>query len=120
MTLKEIKVIIDNQDNAALRIQSVSVKGYDHQLIARFDTPATYYLAYGNKNAVKPDYDIERFVDSIPTSLTPLMLGHEQIIKRESARPDKPLFENKMWLWAIMGIIIILLAWFTLKMITKK
>jgi hypothetical protein len=120
MTLKEIKVIIDNQDNAALRIQSVSVKGYDHQLIARFDTPATYYLAYGNKNAVKPDYDIERFVDSIPTSLTPLMLGHEQIIKRESAKPDKPLFENKMWLWAIMGIIIILLAWFTLKMITKK
>ena len=119
-TLQRLKILIDNQDNAALAIQSVSVKGFEHQLIARFDTGGTYYLIYGNKNAVKPNYEIEHFSDKIPENLGALEIGNEQVIKNEVDVNSQAPFQNKLWLWVIMGLIILILGWFSLKMIEKK
>jgi len=119
-TLKRIKVIIENQDNAALEIKSVTVKGYEHQLIARFDGPATYFLTYANKNASKPAYDIDRFTDNIPTTFTALKVGNEQLIDKKAIQKEEPLFKSKTWLWVILTSIILLLGWFSIKMIRQK
>ncbi len=118
--LQKIKIIIYNHDNEPLKIDSIKVRGYVHQLVARFTEPATYYLTYGNKNASKPTYDIERFVSRIPDSLTNLIVGNEVQIEKEVVSKTEPLFKDKNWLWAVMAIIMILLGWFSVKMIKSK
>ena len=117
--LKKLKISIFNEDNEPLNIENITAKGTIHELLVRFTEPATYFLAYGNKKATKPSYDIERFVSKVPDTLTVLTLGNEQKIDK-IATSKQPLFKNKIWLWLLMGIIILVLGWFSFKMINKK
>jgi hypothetical protein len=119
-TVQKLKIYIDNQDNQPLKIDTVEVKGYVHELVARFTDHATYFLTYGNKKAAQANYDIERFTENIPETMTALDLGDELTIEKEEVQVTAPLFKNKIWLWTIMTVIILLLGWFSLKMIRKK
>ncbi len=117
---KQFRITIDNLDNKPLTIDSVSVKGYKYELKARFTESAKYFIVYGNKNAYAPSYDIALFTDKIPATLSALNLGDEQYIGQEEKQKGNPLFQNKIWLWGIMLVIIALLGWFSLKMIKNK
>ncbi len=118
--LQKLKISIYNQDNTPLTVHKLTAKGYVHELIARFTEPATYFLAYGNKKANKPNYDIERFASKIPDTLTALNFGKEQLIDQKEVLVTEPLFKNKNWLWALMTVLIIVLGWFSVKMIKTK
>ena len=117
--LQKLKVIISNRDNQPLNVGAVKVKGYLHELQTRFAREADYFLAYGNEQAIKPSYDIGHFADKIPETMTILTLGEEQEIGQTEESGIKPLFESKTWLWAVMVVIILLLGWFSLKMMRK-
>jgi len=117
---QKIRVVIQNYDNEPLIIENIEVKGYTHKLVARFDKPANYYLAYGKANSRKPQYDIAQAVTKIPKNLTILTLGEIEHIPKEKTPTVSPLFENKIWLWVVMGVIILVLGGFTLKMMQKK
>ncbi len=91
-TVKKLKIIINNQDNQPLTIASIQVKGYEHELLVRFTEQATYFLTYGNKSAIKPLYDIERFFDKVPVEMTTLKLGNEQEIKKADHPLKEPFF----------------------------
>lgn len=118
--LQKLKISIHNQDNEPLTIDKLTVKGYVHELVARFTEPATYYLTYGNKQAAKPNYDIERFTSKVPDKLTALNLGKEQLIAKKEVQLNEPLFQNKNWLWALILVLIGVLGWFSVKMIKTK
>lgn len=117
--LKKLKISIFNQDNEPLNIETIAVRGTIHELLVRFTEPAVYFLTYGNKKATKPNYDIERFDSKIPDTLTALTLGNEQKIDKKVST-TAPLFKNKIWLWLLMGTIILVLGWFSVKMMRKK
>lgn len=117
---QKLKIIIRNYDNRPLKMDRIQVKGHVHELTARFSDPGTYYLAYGNPEAIQPHYDISHFTKSIPENAPLLELENEIIIPREKSEISTPLFINKIWLWAIMGIIMLTLGWFTVKMIQNK
>ncbi len=117
---KKIKIIIDHKDNEPIEIESVVVKGYQHELIARFDKTATYYLAYGNKAAMNPVYDIQLIPNIVPQNIAPITLGKSIPISKNVETEKKPLFENKNWLWVIMVILIIIVGWFTWTMIRQS
>ena len=114
--LQRLRIVVHNQDNQPLHIDSVSVSGHVHALTTRLTEPASYYLTYGNKSAIAPEYDIARFVNNIPESPAPLAFGEEKTIGKDKLPSAEPLFMNKMWLWAILGLVIILLGWFTIRM----
>jgi hypothetical protein len=118
-TVQKLKIFIQNQDNQSLTIDTIEVKGYVHELVARFADKATYFLAYGNTNAELPQYDIDRFTENIPVSLTSLEPGNEMIIEKEEVPVTDPLFKNKNWLWTILVVIILLLGWFSVRMMRK-
>jgi hypothetical protein len=120
VTFQKLKIIISNQDNQPLNVDNIEIKGYVHELATRFNQPATYFLTYGNSSAYKPQYDIARFSDKIPEVLTTLELGEELMIDKEVKPEKSPLFKNPVWLWAIMVLIILLLGWFTLKMLKNQ
>lgn len=117
---KKLKLIIEDQDNQPLEIKNVKVKGYIHELVARFPDKGGYFLVYGNPNAYVPKYDIAHSANTIPNSLTKVELGKELQIPKKPKELKAPLFENKMWLWGLMGIIVVVLGGFTLKMMSKK
>ena len=117
---KKLKITIENADNEPLKIDSVWVKGTPEKLIARFQKKATYFLLYGNASAAAPSYDIAIFQNKIPANITEVSFGEEANIQAKEAPQVKPLFENKAWLWAIMGIIIAVLGWFSFKMLSSK
>ncbi|WP_225036284.1 DUF3999 family protein [Winogradskyella sp. SM1960] len=117
---KHLKLTIYNNDNQPLSIENVSVKGYEHQLVARFTEPADYMLVYGNASASQPIYDITKFKTNVPKQLKALKIGEEDVILHTIQPKVKPLFENSYWLWGIIGVVILLLGGFTLKMLKKN
>nr|WP_315420624.1 DUF3999 family protein [uncultured Pedobacter sp.] len=113
-----LKITIQNNDNKPLRLSSLQLKGNIYEIIARFDEPKNEYaLYYGNEKATNPVYEIEEFENKIPVNLTSLNIGAEQQNPAYSIKIEKPLFENKAWLWALMVVIIGLLGWFSFKML---
>jgi len=118
-SLRQLKIIIDNNDNEPLTITGAKIKGYKHELIARFTKDASYFLVYGNDKAVKPRYDIEQFTNSVPQQPALLELDNPMAIRKAMISKTPSLFENKAWLWAIMGIVSFVLGYFSLKMLKK-
>jgi len=117
---KRLKLLIDNQDNQALNLGMIAIKGPIYELIVRFTEEAQYFLAYGNANASAPNYDIVRFSDKIPAIVSPLILGDEELFHTpKTSIQGSPFFENKLWLWMVMLVISALLGWFTLKMMKR-
>ena len=117
---QKIRITLQNYDNEALTIESAQLKGYTFKLISRFNKPAQYYLAYGKVNARKPQYDITQSISKIPLHPKKLALGEVQNIPKKEVPTVSPIFENKIWLWVVMGIIMLVLGGFTLKMMQKK
>ena len=114
-----LKITIVNNDNQPLSIQNIILKGPVYELIGRFDDPTlTYALYYGKKDANAPMYELKNFQNKIPIYLTTLKVGDEE--KNSSYQTKeitKPLFEQKVWLWYLMALIIILLGFFAFKML---
>lgn len=108
----KLKIFINNYDNQPLTIDTIYAKGYIHELVMRFTDQINYFLTYGNKRVLKPQYDIDRFTDNIPETLTSLELGDELAIEKEAILKTEPLFKNMIWLWTVMIVLILLLGWF--------
>lgn len=117
---QKIRIVIDNHDNQPLKIKKVVVKGYQHELITRFTSPATYYLVYGNDTARMPSYDLNYVSTKIPNNMTAIMPGIQEVIDHAPPMIIQPLFTNKIWLWVVMFLIIVLLGGFTFSMMRKK
>ncbi|MDQ1139691.1 DUF3999 family protein [Pedobacter agri] len=114
----KLKITIQNNDNKPLRLNGLALKGNLYEIIARFDNPTlAYALYYGNDNVTAPSYEIEKFENEIPTILTAVTIGNQKENPAYSIKIEKPLFENKTWLWALMVVIIALLGWFSYKML---
>ena len=120
---KHIRITIDNHDNQPLSIENVEVRGYVHELVARFTDPAKYYLVYGGVDLDVPNYDIDYFVDKIPDTLSVVTAGEEVFMGMDGtadAVEGEPLITSKWWLWGLMCIVIAVLGWFTLKMMRSE
>jgi hypothetical protein len=118
--VEQIKITIENEDNAPLKLSSITGTHFKRKLIARFPEPGSYNLYYGNSNAERPKYDIGAFEHKIPENITQLETGNELAINKKPLDQTKPIIENKVWLWVIMGIVILLLGVFTIKMVKAK
>ncbi|GAA4198247.1 hypothetical protein GCM10022289_06700 [Pedobacter jeongneungensis] len=113
-----LKITIQNNDNKPLRLNGLVLKGNVYEIIVRFDDPkGEYALYYGNEKAAAPVYEIEKFESKIPASLSSVNIGPELKNPAYTIKTEKPLFENKAWLWVLMAVIIALLGWFSFKML---
>jgi hypothetical protein len=117
--VKKLRITISNQDNQPLKIGTIELKGYKHELIGRFDQQAQYFLSYGNPTASEPIYDINLMDNVVPAAAKAVVLGKELSSKAIVTPEAKPLFEDKKWLWAVMFLIITLIGYYTIKMIKK-
>ena len=115
----KLKVIIQNNDNQALKVKSVKTFNLNYEAIARFNgLESTYFLKYGNAKIKAPIYDIVNFKNDIPKELTSLKLS--KVKDLQNPVNNDSLFNNKIWLWLIMLVIIALLAYSSFGMLKKK
>ena len=112
-----LRLVIHNDNNQPLKIRNVRVKRNIVKITARFNPQAKYYIYYGDKKAGIPDYDITMFRDKIPADATELTLGSEEPLRSGEAIVSGEKSIKKYWLWMVMGIIVIVLGLFTIKMI---
>lgn len=118
---KHFRILIDNRDNMPLSISEVKAKGKNFKLLVRFDLKdANYYLAYGNKLASLPDYDLDQFPDKVPNTISTLQLKTPLAVNKIQPEIESPLIKNKIWLWVLMLVIIAILFWFTFSMLKKS
>lgn len=117
---KYLKITVRNGDNKPLNLGEIDVQTIPTELIARFTEPANYYFFYGKKNTVPPQYDIENFRKNIPQTLTPILFGNEKTNDNMVLKPAEPFFKNKLWLWGIMLVIMLVLGWQTMKMMKAQ
>src|SRR5690606_39880230 len=89
-TVQKLKILIHNQDNQPLTIDTINVMGYEHEILARFTDQATYFLTYGKKIAARPTYDVDRFADKSPLTLTKLERGNKMIIENTHVHAPAP------------------------------
>ena len=113
-----LRITVQNNDNKPLNFSGFEIKGNTYEMIARFDNmDAKYAMYYGNTKAAAPNYDLDKFNSRIPTEIANVTLGNEEKNPAYSIHIEKPLFEQKAWLWVLMAAIIALLGWFSFKML---
>ncbi|GHT78020.1 hypothetical protein FACS189464_0730 [Bacteroidia bacterium] len=121
LAAKKLRIIIHNRDNPPISVDNIEVHGNIPDVLVRFSREAKYFLTYGNPKAGYPQYDIERFADKVPKEPVLLTLGEAEVVKTaDDSHSVSPLFVNKFWLWGVMAVIILLLGWFSLKMLREK
>lgn len=115
---KKLRLIIYNEDNAPLKVQSITIAGPYIELTSQLK-PGANYLFYGNENLTPPTYDLIHFTNQIPDTVKIISADIEEKLFVDQPKAS-PLLENKLWLWGAMALIIGLLGFATLKMISKK
>jgi len=88
-------------------------------LLVRFDHQPPYNLQYGSRMLRKPSYDIANFKNKLPENPSLTNLGKVSRVVDSEIEKEKALFENSLWLYVLMGIIILVLGGFTLKMMRQ-
>jgi hypothetical protein len=115
-----LRLTIENGNNEPLSISGSIVKGHTYELQVRITKQGNYFLYYGNNNAPESNYDIQNFQDKIPSLLKELSLGNEENTSNFSESKIEPLFKNKIWLWVIMGTVMLIIGGFSVKMLTSS
>jgi hypothetical protein len=115
---RDIRITIRNLDNVPLTVKNVRVSGPEVKVVAKLSNTETY-VYYGNRNSNPPSYDIRYFEEKIPASMATVVVGPEEIVKEPVAK-QSPLFENQLWLWVVMVVVIAVLGFVTLRMMRGK
>jgi hypothetical protein len=107
---KEFYFVIDNKDNAALKIDSIICYQKNVAVIANLEQGKKYTLLLQNENAIKPEYDLEKFRDSIPTTVEKIGYGAVST-NLEPTVADKT--KNNNWVWISIIIALLVLGFLT-------
>ncbi len=119
VTTDRFQIVIANQDNLPVHIKQIRLKSIQYSLQANFPYEGDYFLAYGNPLLKRPNYDIQQFKNHIPEKMDILALEVEQKgnIKTTTDKKEPFWLDNPLILWLVMGLIILVMGGFTLKMI---
>lgn len=105
-----VSLKIKDGDDRSLQIDSVTVEGPRHFLVARFPAEvARAFLSYGCAERGAPVYDLARLRGQIPDALTTLPVG---AVREAAVAVDKevPPDWSKIWLWAALVVVGVALA----------
>lgn len=110
------EIRIDNGDNPPLAITSVATGQETKKVIAYLEANAHYNLALNNDNVSTPQYDLQNFKDSIPSDVPEMKISDIESVSQKPAAETKNVF-NQAWIWSVMFFILLLLMFFTLKLL---
>lgn len=114
----EFRITLFNDDNPILKIKTIDLYFYRHQILFGVQNNQELVVLYGNKQAHKPQYDIENFRSQIENSeIVAIDLSEEKINPKAEDIRSESLFEKKGWLWTVMIVLIAILCYFGFRML---
>jgi hypothetical protein len=117
----KIRIEILNYDNQPITLNDIKCYSETTSLTSKLPASENLYLVYGKENASAPIYDLIHFRDKIPSALTAVKTGNEELKTSPVMNAaGEPLIKSKLWLWLIMGIVILLIGYFALSMLKKE
>ncbi|MCH8205888.1 MAG: DUF3999 family protein [Chloroflexi bacterium] len=104
-TDRYIRLTIHDEDNPALSVQAADVWGLQRRLLFSADPGQSYKLYYGNTEARRPSYDIERVfpylaTEDLPEAALGAHVDNPQFVEEiPPAPPPPPVSERLPWLF---------------------
>jgi hypothetical protein len=112
---KELFLVIDNNDDAALEISDITAFQENEYFVAYLEKDRKYYIRFGNKNVSPPIYDLKFFEDKIPEKVSDV--GVKELIRLYDPKADnsKQIKIKPELLWLAFGIVVIILGVISIK-----
>jgi hypothetical protein len=117
---KELRLVIENEDNPPLSISKIRTFQLNRYLVAWLNQDDEYILKFGEKNIESPVYDLSFFQDSIPDQLKVLEVTDIYSLDNESGAPSKTFFTNKTIIWIAIIVVIVVLAFMSRRVISES
>jgi len=122
-TARYLRLIIHDEDSPPLTVQEVNVWGLRHRLVFAADPQQSYKLYYGNTDARRPSYDIERVFPYLVTEELPEAKLGPQTTNPDFVEKKPPVSERFPWLFptvvAVAAIVVALLLLSILRQVRK-
>jgi hypothetical protein len=122
---KMLYLFIENEDNPALKIDSIHAWQANIYLTAYLEEGKSYILKIGDTTLLPPKYDLSYFTDSLGAAIPSLHTG--KLTKSLTPGLVPPvfsgMFRNRYWIWAAMIAISTLigtLAYLMIRELDKK
>jgi hypothetical protein len=113
-------LIVNNEDNLPLTIKAADAFQLNISLLTYLQGGKKYYLYFGDSTAQSPKYDLQFFKDSVQKN--PANLAIRTIEKNSHISDQNKVSSSgnsKRMLWIIIAGMILILSFFTFKMITE-
>ena len=117
---RHLRLTIDDGDDRPLEIDSVAVRGPESALVARFAAVpgARYFLAYGCEALAAPRYDLDRYRERLPDTVTRLAVG--EVVARAAPEVDDGdaagFALGRWWIYVALAGVAALLGWAALRL----
>lgn len=110
-TSRYLRLVIHDEDSPPLTVQEVSVWGLWRRLVFVVDPQQSYKLYYGNVEAQRPTYDIERLFPYLVTEELPEAELDVQTANSHFVKEKPPVSERFPWLLpTVVAVATVLVA----------
>jgi hypothetical protein len=118
---KQVELIINNQDDMPLSIDSVIGSFNNRYAVVKLEAGEHYKIYWGDKKAIKPKYDLVKFVSKIKPKAT---IKHLEIISITAKKKSVEKNTIEWWqsttiIWMVIGLVGLLLGYVAFKMINE-
>ncbi len=114
-----LRITIFNADNPPIRLKSLKGWSPEVRMISSLNK-GTHLIRYGDSSLRSAEYDLGHFTKEIPFDIPELMLGAETSIAHLKPETQPAWLEDRLWLWGILIVIILMLGFFTMRMLNKE
>jgi hypothetical protein len=122
-TSRYLRLSIHNEDSPPLNVQEVNVWGLRHRLVFVAEPQQSYQLYYGNAEAHRPSYDIERVFPYLVTEQLPEAKLGPQTANQNFVEEKPPVSERFPWLFptvvAVAAVAVALLLFVIFRQVRK-
>ncbi len=106
-----LRLVIHDEDSPPLTVQGINVWGSLRRLVFIAEPQESYKLYYGNNEARRPSYDIERIFPYLVTAQLPRVTLGDQAINPSFVEKKPPISERFPWLFpTVIAVAVIIVG----------
>ncbi len=115
-----LKILIQNQDDAPLKIDNMSIKGNQRVIYFPPERNNRYYLFYGNPDARKPIYEFEKILPHTESKKAVMVQLKKEQANEDFSKIKEVLKEDQQFLlWPMVAFVVIALGFLIIKSIKR-
>jgi hypothetical protein len=119
LKVNELLIIIDNEDNPSLEVDSFKAYQLNRHLTAWLNAGTKYTVKVGKAEMAAAAYDISFFKDSIPDSPREIAMGAFKLNSAETIAATDTIFTTKAYIWAAVILVIVILGFMSVRLLNE-